>query len=375
MEMEEKFNVTYTEDLSGGGVGGEDEEIVDYDLSMTRDIACKINIILLSFGIIGNILCIFAFSRKKMIIRKFNWYLLILAIFELIFCVFLFGEYLLKMFNNTPMYLNQYINTVIDFTIHTIDTFVVLITLILSIDRLYAIKNPIKFKFFITNVHAKCLVLITLISSILLKTPCAILGYELFDGNLYIVYCNLVSPFIFNIIPTILILFLNSLLVIQIVKYFRASSRQNIHLMMARRPKNIRVSTSFSQSNGKNSIKTFVSSTNQRPAKISQTQKSHYFVILVVAIWTVLTTMPYYSLNTYLLLFRLEIFENQSSDTKVIRIAQIISSIFFNSNHCINFFIYFRFYNEFKHSIMRPCSKARNFKSSSPKSYTLVNMQ
>jgi hypothetical protein len=378
MEMEEKFNFTLFEEFSGGG-GGDAEEIVDYDLSMTRDIACKINIILLSFGIIGNILCIFAFSRKKMIMRKFNWYLLILAIFELIFCVFLFAEYSLKMFHNTPMYLNQYINTAIDFTIHTIDTFIVLITLILSVDRLYAIKNPIKFKFFITNVHAKCLVMITLISSISLKTPCAILGYELFDGNLYLVYCNLVSPFIFNIIPTILILILNSLLVLQIVKYFRASSKQSIHLMIARarQPKNNMrvVNTSFSESNTKNktSMKTFISNANQRPVKISQTQKSHYFVILVVAIWTVLTTMPYYSLNTYLLLFRLELFNNQSSDTKVIRIAQIISSIFFNSNHCINFFIYFRFYNEFKLSIMRPCSNARNF--GSPKSYTLVNLQ
>ena len=366
--MEENFNA------SNNSFSQEEDEVsTDYDLSLTREITCKINIILLSFGIVGNILCIFSFSRKKMIIRKFNWYLLILAIFELIFCILLFFEYLLKIFQSAPMYFNQYISTIIDFSIHTIDTFVVLITLILSIDRLYAIKNPIKFKNFITNVHAKILVVVTLISSILLKTPCAILGYELFDGNFYIIHCNFISPFLFNIVPTILILTLNSLLVIQIIKYFKATSNQSIHLLASKRQKNIK-KASCSNSNGKNNFKAYASNYNQRYVKISQTQKSHYLVILVVAIWTVLTTMPYYSLNTYLLLFRLEIFEYHSN-SKIIRMLQIISSIFFNSNHCINFFIYFRFYNEFKLSIIRPFSKSssKKFRLSSAKSYTLTN--
>jgi hypothetical protein len=135
----------------------------------------KINFILASFGIIGNILCIIVFSNKKMVIRKFNWYLLILAIIELIYCLIIFIDYLSRILYSSPMMLhdlNIHVNVLIDFLIHMIDSFTTLITIILSTDRLYAIRNPIKIKQFFTNVHKKLLTFVSFSLLILLKIPC-----------------------------------------------------------------------------------------------------------------------------------------------------------------------------------------------------------
>ena len=316
--------------------------IIDpYILSFT-DIACKVNLIIMSLGVIGNILCLYVFSKKKMIIRKFNWYLLILSIFEIIFCLILFIDYLYRVFNILPIFLhdlNQFTNILFDFTIHTTDSFIIVITLVLSVDRLYAIKDPIKAKNFITNTHSKCLLMVNFTILVLIKIPGVIICHIDFKGKLYIIYCSFINPLIFNIIPTIAILIFNSLLVIEIVYYYRNKARKMFYFHGSQ---NEKLKQSFRRS-------------------ISQSQKSHYFVILVVAIWTVLTSIPYYALNTYLLLFRIEVFETLL-DAKKIILAQAITSIFFNLNHCINFIIYFSFYKQFRYSAIYCFSKTKTSK-------------
>ena len=67
------------------------------EMTVLANISCYLNLFVLSFGIIGNLLCIYVFLQKNMIARKFNWYLLILAIAELIYCLFVFFDYLFRL--------------------------------------------------------------------------------------------------------------------------------------------------------------------------------------------------------------------------------------------------------------------------------------
>ena len=324
---------------------------VDPFLLSFANAACKVNLIMTLLGIAGNLISICVFSQKKMIIRKFNWYLLILAIFELLFCIIISIDYFYRIFNAQLMFLhdlNAFTNIFIEFLIHTTDSFVIIITLILSIDRLYAIKNPIKIKDFITNLHSKFLMAAAFLALIIVKIPSSISCQQHFEQKFYIIYCTFISPLVLNIIPTIVILILNSLLVKEIISYYKAKTKEGL----------LKTGQLRKISDKRHSQVSLVvhATTKTKQKQISRSQKSHYFIIMALTVWTVLTSIPYYSLNTYLLLFRLEIFEN-FLDSKVIAITQVFSSMFFNSNHCINFFIYLNFYSEFRISIFRSCLK------------------
>jgi hypothetical protein len=123
---------------------------------------CSINIFFMVFGIIANIISIAAFSQKNLRKRKFNWYLLILAIFELIFCLAVFADNIFMKISEKKIYLhalNKISGIIIDFTVHTTDSYTTVLTVLLSLDRLYAIRKPMKIKQFITNLHAKKLIL------------------------------------------------------------------------------------------------------------------------------------------------------------------------------------------------------------------------
>jgi hypothetical protein len=314
---------------------------IDLNIKNYTNLVSKTNVVMLAFGIFGNILSIYVLSHKKMLARKFNYYLMILTIFELIFCFLLFIDYLYMIFNSDSVFLhdeNMYLSIAFDFSIHTTDSFTQLITLILSIDRNHAIKNPMKHRYFITNTRSKLLVFISLIILILLKIPGIITCHFDYQGKFFIVYCTFINPLIFNIIPTIVILVLNSFLILRIVNYNQ--NKRSSNLYASQTSDNIKI-------------------------KVSQSQKSHYFVIMTVAIWTVLTSIPYYALNAYLFLFRIAVFEDLFDPNKII-ITQAITSIFFNLNHCINFIIYFSFYKEFRYFTTNRFSKKRTPTFESP---------
>ena len=48
------------------------------------------NSVLLSIGIVGNLISFFVFLNKTLRKRKFNWYLLTLTVFKFVFCLFFF---------------------------------------------------------------------------------------------------------------------------------------------------------------------------------------------------------------------------------------------------------------------------------------------
>ena len=64
----------------------------------------------------------------------------------------------------------------------------------------------------------------------------------------------------------------------------------------------------------------------------------------------VITSIPYYILKYHWIYFQQEYFSEYFT-VKTIATMQTISSVFFNSNYCINFFIYLIFSKNFRSSL------------------------
>ncbi len=315
------------------------DDIEKFDL-----IACNLNIIFMALGFVVNIISISAFSQKILRKRKFNWYLIVLTIVDLIFCLIVFTDYIFSVFHDKRIFLhalNKITYVIIDFTIHTSDSYMAVLTLLLSLDRLYAIKKPMQIRQFITNLHAKKMMGITLLILILLKVASHIFCGLNIGGKFHLSYCSFGSPIIFNLIPLFIVLVLNIWLVEEMISYVRKQKQPDIS-------KIVRFSITAvlnSEEHKRGHINSKISLRHFGKKKISKTQKSHYVVILVHSVWSILAATPYYTLNPYFSSFKLNVLSDVS---KKIILSQIVASILFNSNHCFNFFIYFSFYSEFR---------------------------
>jgi hypothetical protein len=324
------------------------DTVYDIHIASLENIACNLNILIMTVGIVLNMGSIWAFLQKKLLCRKFNWYLLVLTIFELIFCITVLTDYMFSKFYIKPIFLhdfNKYTSIIFNFTIHTSDDCIVILALFLSIDRLYAIKKPLKIKLFITNLHAKKLIIISILMLIFLKS----LYLVFFNTNLYILYHTLITPVFFNTIPLIIILILNTILVKEVIIYYKKQSKN----VIVRTERNSLVT--ILEINDNKILKSFE---NISSKKIRKTQKSHFSILIVSNLWYLFTSVPYFTLNTFFILLKLQVYPN-IYDIKTVIIIQIVSSILFNSNHCINFFIYFCFYDEFRNVILKKFSKNR----------------
>ena len=305
--------------------------------------ATYLNMILLIAGTIDNFMTFYVLLHKPFRKRIFNWYLLTLTIFEFIFCFTAFIDFIfLKIFNQESTF-NEFQKIsflIIDYVIVTSDTCIGVITILLSMDRLYAIRNPMKLKVFFTNLHAIKTITISIFLIVLLKTLsftyCAVDS----GSKMHILYCSLVSPLIFNIVPWTFIFILNVLLAKEMCHH-NGNSDPN-----ANRSTNVSYSTRNTVIciNRNQSVVTVTRSNNREQ---STTQRSHYIVIFVSSLWSILTSIPYYCLNNYFYIFQLNFFSHYF-EVKTIITSQAISSVFFNLNHCINFLIYLSFYSEFR---------------------------
>ena len=308
----------------------------------------KFHFVMMVFGTINNLLCVYVFASKEFRKLKFNWYLITIALLEVIFCSFLTVHYSLKIFFGKQIFSNKlvivfmdFVNMIMDFSIHTCDSSVAVLTLLLSLDRLYAIKKPLNIRKFITNLHAKALIIISLSVIILLKTSSFTLcEQDLSSSNGYVMICTMVSPLILNIIPMIIMLILNSFLLKEVLIYGSANSNSANGFKSETTVDISKSNSSFTTSLGITSNGTNELCKNVRkPVSI---KKSYCIFIIISASWAILTSIPYYCLNTYLLTFQLNFFL-KNFNLKSALSVQIISSAFFNLNHCVNFLLYFTF--------------------------------
>lgn len=187
-------------------------------------VSFQINTTILIVGFFGNLSSIYVYLQGSMRKHKFNCYLLLMTIFELIFCGILLVDYIFRLVYKKRMFLhdlNVYTNIMIDYLLHLADSYVTILSLIMSIDRIYAFQKPIKINSFITNVHKKLLISASFFTLILLKIPEIVLCYENKTRTFNIIYCTLISPFVITFTPTVIILILNSSLIVKIIKYYK----------------------------------------------------------------------------------------------------------------------------------------------------------
>jgi hypothetical protein len=286
-----------------------------------------INFFLMLLGIITNSLCICIFTQKSSIKTKFNWYLLTLSISELLFCLIIFSDNFSLIISKIFLHeLNIYSKIILDFVCHTTDSYTIIITLTLSIDRLYAITNPIKIKGFVTNTHPKIIIISSFIILVVIKLPSTAICHLCTSQKVCTIFCTLISPIVFNILPALIISILNIVLILKIIKYNKM----------------------------KPSIKTFrggrvylmTRMNNIQP--ITKLRKSRYFVIVTIALWLLFTNIPYYALLAYQFGLR-TYFINVVTTAEL----QMATSVLFNSNHCINFFIYTCFHDVFRMNLVK----------------------
>ena len=91
---------------------------------------------------------------------------------------------------------------------------------------------------------------------------------------------------------------------------------------------------------------------------LSQTQKCYYIVIMISGVWFVLTAIPYYTTCAAYLIFHFKTFNSFLVDKygsiaifnafETLVSMQVYFSMFFNLNHCLNFFLYYHFDTMFR---------------------------
>ena len=139
---------------------------INQNIDAWINISCILNTMFLVVAVLCNLLCICVFSKKKLRKTSFNTYLLAIAIFELGFCSIILIDNLTRLVHKEKLHLHQLselTNTIFQFLVNTIDSILLAIKFIASVDRFHAIKNPIEKKNFITQVHSKRLIASTIL--------------------------------------------------------------------------------------------------------------------------------------------------------------------------------------------------------------------
>lgn len=141
------------------------ETLTETQLTQMRidEIVSKINFCSMLFGIFGNLICIGVLFHRKMLRKKFHIYLLALAFSDLFFCLIVFSNYAFYIFNppNLLYDISWFTCLFTDYIYKSFDATGVLLTLIVSLDRIYAITRPINFRNSLTLRYPKLLVILT----------------------------------------------------------------------------------------------------------------------------------------------------------------------------------------------------------------------
>ena len=235
-------------------------------------IVSRINLVSMLFGVVGNLICMCVFNNKILLKKRFNWYLLMLALVDFVFCFIVFANYMVFTLDNAKaLYdLSKFTCYFTDFIVNNVDEYSVYLTLLLSVDRLYAIRRPINIKFFVTYRYQKQLALAGMSVITLASVPYFFLSqreyvvpngndeydeafckYELFldqvstdqnaagrdqndDDNahkqkikyVYVIYYNIIIPIAFNILPGLSVVINNLALWLYMKNYTNVTSEQ-----------------------------------------------------------------------------------------------------------------------------------------------------
>jgi hypothetical protein len=226
--------------------------------------------------------------------------------------------------------INLYLKMIFDFLIQTLNSFIFMVTLHVSINRLYAIECPLNIRNFLINVYSKYIFILILMFLMIVNVPSIIFCNNPKNENFKTIYCSIVFPIIFNIVPIGLEFFINLILFSKVIKYQKKKFSIVFNL-----PQTIMLKYKLGfYLNKKKTLK--------------RMQLAKQIFALILTTWCLFSTFIYFSLNTYLSLNVLINYFNLFFLYKV----QKISLIFFNLNHCINFFFYICFHQSFRNYLI-----------------------
>jgi hypothetical protein len=320
------------------------------------DTSSIFNLIIAFIGIVGNIISIFIFKQKRMKTNITNSYLLITAIFEFIFSSIIFADYACRFLHSEKYFLHEIhagLEFVIDILVHIIDSNVGIVTLGLSIDRVKIITNINRSRNFILKKFkiSRFVIILSMLITIVEFTSYSLCYNFKYVSTFYLSYCIITKPIVFNVTPIINILAVNFLLIKELSKYFQTNFRErnsliesiSIHRHLTEDELSYRV-----YRRNKNSEISFV--TRNISHKTSNFKNA--LVIVIMAIWLGLTAIPYSIVNSLFSFVYYNSNENNFDPENIIN-AQAMTTIFFNSNHSINFFIYIFFDSKFRNCLTK----------------------
>lgn len=119
-----------------------------------------------------------------------------------------------------------------------------------------------------------------------------------------------------------------------------------------------------------NKRRSFILNLNRNTSKISVNQISHYITIIVLGFYLIFSTIPYAILlslqnnSTLYLNYELRTIEDYLSNKRwlsygLFRECVVVAKLFFVSNHCFNFFLYFLFNRLFRLTLIQLFVKFR----------------
>lgn len=293
----------------------------------------KINFYFMSFGLISNTVCIFILSTKYLRKSKFNIYLMILAVVELLFCLTIWTDELCEIACSNCTRLSQYNPTMgitIYFLAFFLDSCAVMITLLISIDRLFAIYHPLKINEFSTRKHIKRVIFFGMLLCFMVRA----IEIPLYYAPNRIAACGaIIASIVTVILPAILILIVNTLLFIKLKNYDAIKKISNLRLSFINDTQQSLVRLNEINEDSQDRVLC----ANYQP--MTRTQKSHFVVIITIGIWLLITEIPY-----NLILWIMSFNEYRVTYSWI----QLVSTVFLNSNHCINLFIYIAFHYAFR---------------------------
>jgi hypothetical protein len=251
MNMDSSYNNTFEEEFFNVTLNAsKPEKIYFYNRSDYRNILNNLSPIryvleiyvqqyLEIFGLIANLLCILVLCQKNIIHRKSIVYLVYLAVADFMFIfltklpnflifVGLFKHDIFKTSNLSCFFF--------DLRTTVFHVYSIILTLTVTIDRFYAIYNPLKSNQFILSRHSKLIGLFLFFISFIVSLPHGYLmvynpmekdcdAREIFkkklhgsDFNYYQIYFTFTEPVIIWFIPGALILCMNSYVIVKIMK-------------------------------------------------------------------------------------------------------------------------------------------------------------
>ena len=137
-------------------------------------IVAKVNFsTMLVLGLIANFFCLTVFGHKKLLLKKYNYYILARTLSNFLFCAIILVNNLVYIVHppNLIYGLSSLTCQYTDFAVELLDDFSVLMTCILAVDRLVAVARPLGLRECATHRRPKHIIGAIVLAVFVVKSP------------------------------------------------------------------------------------------------------------------------------------------------------------------------------------------------------------